>query len=102
MKLALIEAAKPVGWIARGLFNDEVLSYYWIKMRLDFESVAIRLRDSMLATPNQGLRRIGERMGFSAAIAVKGARTLKDVDEALHKLDSGAVPFTEVMDAFYD
>jgi hypothetical protein len=102
MKLALIEAAKPVGWIARGLFNDQVLSYYWIKMRLKFESVKIELRDTMLATLNDGLRRIGERMGFKATIVVKGVPTLRDVADALQKLNTGEVPFTKVMDVFYD
>jgi len=100
MKLALVEAVKPIGWNARGSFNDCVLSYYWIHMSLTFEKFKIQLREAMLTTLNGGLERIGEKIGFKAQIKIDGLPTLADVDTASNNLNSGAMPFTEVMKPF--
>jgi hypothetical protein len=100
MKLALVEAVKPIGWNARGSFNDSVLSYYWILMSLTFERFKIRLRETMLDTLNAGFERIGEKLGFEARLKIEGLPTLADVDHAIEQLNSGAMPFTEVMKPF--
>jgi hypothetical protein len=100
MKLALVEAVKPIGWNARGTFNDCVLSYYWIHLSLTFEKFKIRLREAMLTTLNSGLERIGEKISFKAQIKIEGLPTLADIDTANKNLDSGAMPFTEVMKTF--
>jgi hypothetical protein len=100
MNLALVEAVKPIGWNARGTFNNCVLSYYWIRMSLTFEKFKIRLREAMLATLNRSLQRIGEKVGFKAEIKMEGLPTIADVDNASDQLASGAMPFTEVMKVF--
>jgi len=100
MKLALVEAVKPIGWNARGSFNDSVLSYYWILMSLTFERFKIRLRETMLETLNAGLKRIGAKLGFEAQIKIEGLPTLADVACATERLNSGAMAFTEVMKPF--
>ena len=100
MKLALVEAVKPIGWNARGTFNDCVLSYYWIHLSLTFEKFKIQLREAMLTTLNDGLERIGEKIGFKTQIKIDGLPTLADVDTASHNLNSGVMPFTEVMKTF--
>jgi hypothetical protein len=100
MNLALVEAVKPIGWNARGTFNNFVLSYYWIRMSLTFEKFKIRLREAMLATLNRSLQRIGEKVGFKAEIKMEGLPTIADVDNASNQLASGAMPFTEVMKVF--
>jgi hypothetical protein len=100
MKLALVEAVKPIGWNARGTFNDCVLSYYWIHLSLTFEKFKIQLRETMLATLNDGLGRIGEKIGFKTQIKIDGLPTLADVDTASRNLNSGTMPFTEVMKTF--
>jgi hypothetical protein len=100
MKLALVEAVKPIGWNARGSFNDCVLSYYWIHLSLTFEKFKIQLREAMLTTLNSGLQRIGEKIGFKAQIKIDGLPTLADIDAANQNLNSGAMPFTEVMKPF--
>jgi hypothetical protein len=100
MKLALVEAVKPIGWNARGSFNDSVLSYYWILMSLTFERFKIRLRETMLATLNAGLQRVGEKLGFEGRLKIEGLPTLADVDRATEHLNSGVMPFTEVMKPF--
>ncbi len=100
MNLALVEAVKPIGWNARGSFNDCVLSYYWIHLSLTFEKFKIQLRDAMLTTLNSGLQRVGGKMGLNAQIRIDGLPTLADVDAANQHLDSGTMPFTEVMKPF--
>jgi hypothetical protein len=100
MKLALVEAVKPIGWNARGSFNDSVLSYYWILISLTFERFKIRLRETMLATLNAGLERVGEKLGFQGRLKIEGLPTLADVDRAIEHLNSGAMPFTDVMKPF--
>jgi hypothetical protein len=100
MKLALVEIVKPIGWYARGSFNDQVLSYYWIRLMLTFEQFKIQLRNTMLATLNEGLQCIGQKMDFKAQIQIDGLPTLTDVDAAIQNLNSGAMAFTEVMAPF--
>jgi hypothetical protein len=100
MNLALVEAVKPIGWNARGTFNDCVLSYYWIHLSLTFEKFKIQLREAMLTTLNSGLQRIGTKIGFKAHIEIEGLPTLADVNAANQNLNSGAMPFTEIMKTF--
>jgi len=100
MKLALVEAVKPIGWNARGSFTDCVLSYYWIRIFLTFERFKIRLRDNMLATLNAALIDIGAKLNFNTQIKISGLPILADVDTAIESLSSGVMPFTEVMKRF--
>jgi hypothetical protein len=100
MDLALVEAVRPIGWNARGSYNNRVTSYYWIRLMLTFEKFKIELRHTMLATLNDTLKRIGKQLGFEAQIEIHGLPMRVDVKDALRKLDLGEVPFTEVMKAF--
>lgn len=100
MKLALVEAVKPVGWNARGSFNDCVMSYYWILMIITFEKFKIQLRKAMLASLNTGLRQVGKRLGFEAQIKVEGLPTIADVNAATVNLNSGSMAFTDVIKPF--
>ena len=96
-KLALLEAVKPIGWNARGSLDGLIMSYYLVHLMIGFERFKVQLRDSMLATLNTGLERIGGKIGFQARIRIDGLPTLSDVDTANHNLNSGTMPFTEVM-----
>lgn len=100
MNLALVEAVRPIGWNARGTYNDCVTSYYWIRLLLTFEKFKIELRHAILAAINDALKRIGQKLGFEAQIEIGGLPMLVDVTDALRKLDLGEVPFTEITKAF--
>jgi hypothetical protein len=100
MDLALVEAIKPIGWNARGAYNGRVTSYYWIRLMLTFEKLKIEFRYVVLAALNDALKRIGRKLGFKAQIEISGLPIRVDITDALRKLDSGEVPFTEVMKAF--
>ena len=100
MKLALADVVRPIGWNARGTFNDCVLSYYWIQKGILFERFKIELRDAILDGVNEVLRRVGRKLGFEAQLRVNGLPTVKDTEEARAKLASGEIAFTDVMDVF--
>ncbi len=100
MKLAIVDVVRPIGWNARGTFNDCVLSYYWIQRGILFERFKIELREAILAGVNEVLRRVGGKLGFEAQLKVGGLPTVKDTEEARTKLASGEIAFTDVMDVF--
>jgi len=99
--LALAEAGRLLGWTARGSFNGEVLSYYWIRMQLDFEAFKLRVREHLLGQLNQILRHAGQQVGFAATLQVEGLPTMMDIATARDQLHSGNMAFTEVMKPFH-
>jgi hypothetical protein len=100
MKLALADIVRPIGWPARGTFNDSVLSYYWIQMSILFHEFKIELREEILKSLNDGLRQVGRQLEFEALLKIDGLPTLNDAKTALQNLESGNMPFTTVMDVF--
>lgn len=99
-QLALAEAGRLVGWTARGSFNREVLSYYWIQLQLNFEAFKLRVREHLLAQLNGALRHAGEQVGFPATIYVEGLPTQADIAQAREQLKAGNLAFTDVMKPF--
>jgi len=97
---ALAEAGRLLGWTARGSFNGEVLSYYWIQMQLEFEAFKLRVREHLLSQLNLALRHAGEQVGFAATIRVDGMPTLSEITTARDQLRNGNMAFTEVMKPF--
>jgi len=56
----------------------------------------------MLAVLNEGLRKAGQKIGFSTQIEVTGLPTIIEVEDAIEKLNSSRKPFTELMDPLYN
>lgn len=98
--LALASVTKFLGWNARLLFQNEAMEYYLIHRSLMFERFKIELRDSIIKTLNEGIKRAGEQVGFIAEIVVTGLPTLNDVQTAYNHLREGDVPFGEVLEPF--
>lgn len=96
-KRALAAAGKAIGWNARDLFREDALEYYLIHRRLLFERFAIEIRESIMTTLNEGLSRAGKRIGFSAQLSIEGVPTLQDVENAETHLESGDLPFRQVL-----
>jgi hypothetical protein len=99
-KLALAEAGKAIGWNARGLFTDDMLEYYSLKRHLSFEKFKIELRNSIVQALNEGLKRVGQHMGFEAQIRLHGLPTLSDVERAESELAAGGKAFGEILKPF--
>jgi hypothetical protein len=99
-KLALAESTKLIGWNARNLLSDELLEYYFLRRQLLFEQFIIALRDSILSSLNKGLKRVGDRLGFSTQVSIEAVRTLADTQLALSQLEAGDIPFNDVLKPF--
>lgn len=100
MKLALVDIVRPIGWTARGSYNDCVLSFYRIQLQIRFQRFIIALRDAILSTLNEGIDRAGRRIGFKAELAIRGLPTMEATENALDALTSGDRAFTEIMEPF--
>ncbi len=99
-KVALASATKLYGWNARLAFQEEALEYYLIHRSLLFEHFKIGLRESILETLNQGIKRAGGQLGFDTKIIVIGLPTLNDVKIADDHLQKGDLRFAEIMETF--
>jgi hypothetical protein len=80
---------EPIGWNARGLFQDDHLEPYEVWRQLRFLEFKIRLRDSIMEQLNATLATVGDKLGFRAAVELTGLPTLQDVDNAKSDLRSG-------------
>jgi len=80
---------KPIGWNARGLFQDNHLAPYDVWRQLRFLEFKIRLRDLIMNRLNTALSEAGSRLDFQAAIELDGLPTLRDVDSAKNDLQNG-------------
>ena len=100
MMFALAEAGKSIGFASRGMFNKHLATPYQIRMRLLHERFLIELRQTLLATLNDALRKIGSRMGFECELKVNGLPTDHDIEIALNQLDSGSLSLVKLMDAY--
>jgi hypothetical protein len=83
------KATEPIGWNARGLFQEDHLEPYDVWRQLRFFEFKIRLRDLIMNRLNATLSEVGGKMGFQAAIELSGLPTLQDVDIAKNDLRSG-------------
>lgn len=97
---AVAEVTRAVGWNRREIVNLQQ-GYSWMVRHLRFKRFVITVRDEMMATLNDGLRRIGEHVGFRGQLVLQGVPTLADVDEAERLLWEGSKPFAEITAPFY-
>jgi hypothetical protein len=100
LEIALATATRDVGWTARGLFRESILSYYEVHMHLVFERFKLQLREAFLATLNEALSRIGSRLNFEGRITISGLPTTQEIDSAMIELRSGSTAFTVLMEPF--
>jgi hypothetical protein len=99
-KQALAEAGKPIGWNARGLFQEEALEFYELHRALLFERFKIEVRANLLEKVNEAIMLAGHEMGFSGQLRMSGLPTLKDVEEAQAHLSAGDQPFKDILKPF--
>lgn len=98
--LALASATQLTGWNARNLLLDDTLEFYWMHRQLLFHRFVIELRDGLLATLNEVLRRAGSEIGFSGALRLQGLPTLEDVEAAQDHLRKGDRSFAALLEPF--
>lgn len=100
--LAIASASRSIGWLATEIFgtNEEVVEHYWRRRELTFEKLKIELRESILTTINNGLRRANQITGVGGQLRFEGFPTLADVEAANMHLDTGDLAFREVFKTF--
>lgn len=98
--MAIAKIGSSIGWIPPNIslkFNE----YYDTYQFLLFQEFKIKLRNTILMTLNDGLKVIGDKMGFSAQIKIEGLPSLESVQTMKKDLERGTKSFKEVVDAFY-
>lgn len=80
---------EPIGWNARGLFQDSHLAPYDVWRQLRFLEFKVRIRDLIMKQLNAALSEAGTRVGFQARVELSGVPTLEDVSNAKDDLQSG-------------
>lgn len=97
-KIAVAKATKNIGWDTRFSFQDVTVEYYQLHRRLVLERFIIQLRASILNTLNDGIVRIGQKLGFEGRIQIEGFPTLTDIMEVQGLLESGSISFTQIFE----
>lgn len=99
--IAVAKATQHIGWNARNYRTEYRFEHYVWHRQLIFYRFLCNLREGILRTLNEGLTRIGERMGFSAELSFENLPGADGVDTALKKLHDGDLKtFSEVLDPF--
>lgn len=91
---------RDIGWNMGKFPHDGMLEYYWIYRKLKFELFIIELRESILATLNDSLKRIGKKLDMSGEIIIDGLLTVEDVLQAQDDLTSGRCYAGDILDKF--
>lgn len=99
-QLAIAYACKDLGWDARGLLRENVLEYYLLHRRLQFERFKIELREQLLRTFNEGLDRLDREIGFTGRLTIAGVPSLSDIERAEAHLAEGDLSFQDLVEQF--
>jgi hypothetical protein len=97
---AIAKLTREIGWNMRKYPHDGMLEYYWFHRFLLFEKFKIELREAIVTTLNDGLARIGKKLGMQGQIVIKGLPTLKDVAKAQEDLKTGQRSAREILNQF--
>jgi len=100
-EIALAKAARVIGWNARNYSNEYKFEYYVWHRQLRFHKFLCILRETILKTLNEGLKRIGNKLDVEAELVIEGLPTVQDAENAIEKLNNGEIKtFSEVLDIF--
>lgn len=100
-EIALAKATKEIGWNSRDYSNEHKFEHYVWQRELRFYKFLCILRETILKTLNNGLKRIGKKLEFEAELIVEGLPTTQDVENATEKLSKGEIKtFNEVLEKF--
>lgn len=100
-EIALAKVTSIIGWNARNYSNEYKFEHYVWQRQLRFHKFLCILRETILKTLNEGLKRIGIKLNFEAELVIEGLPTVQDAENALEKLNKGEIKtFSEVLDKF--
>lgn len=87
-----------IGWNMRKYPHDGMTEYYWFHRLLLFEKFKTELREYLLSTLNEGLIRVGQKLGMYGQIKVEGLPTVEEVEQAQLDLKRGNCTPKEILD----
>jgi hypothetical protein len=99
-RVVVAEATRMIGWNARGLLQEDMLDYYFVHRELVWERFKAHLRDGIVETINEGLRRAGQVLGFDTRLVIEGLPSEEEIDQAEQKLRTGLASFDEILKPF--
>jgi hypothetical protein len=99
-EMAVLAVTKRAGWNSRETSSGKITGYYWFRRWLRFEKLKIELRNSLVECLNDGLKRVGNELGFSNQIVVSNVPILADIASAEKELQSGSRVLSEIMKPF--
>lgn len=97
---AIAAVTAPIGWNARGFFENDALEYYLTERFLRFQELKIDFRNSILDGLNAYARRVGRDFEWLGELVVKGLPTQATVDTARQILIDGRGCFKAVVNPF--
>lgn len=100
--IAVAHATRECGWPGRNLFSDKISEFYYVRRCLDFERFKLNLRESILSRVNEALQIIGNQIGFSAHIVIRGLPDSAMIDASMAALESGSASSDEVLKPYLD
>jgi hypothetical protein len=100
-EIALAKATKEIGYNSRNYSNEYKFEHYVWQRELRFHKFLCILRETILKTLNDGLKRIGNKLNFEAELVIEGLPTSQEAENALERLIKGEIKtFSEVLDKF--
>lgn len=88
-EIALTKVTQVIGWNARKYDSEYKSDFYVWYRQLIFYKFLCSLRETILNTLNEGLRRVGNKMDFNAELSFEGLPTVEDAENALQKYCKG-------------
>jgi hypothetical protein len=96
-QIAMAQATKECGWSGRSLFSSHITEFYLFYRFLKFEQFKLDLRNSLLSQLNEFLPIVGNQIGFSGQVVIRGLPDAAQLEQSMRDLESGAVSFADVM-----
>ena len=99
-QLALASSTRETGWKMGAGFDGNFLEYYEIWRLLIYNRFVIELRDEIIRTLDQAIRRVSLDFGPETGLVVEGLPDQAEVEQALAELASGSRTFVSFVDQF--
>ncbi len=92
-EVLLARATKGWYWDARMTWKDSVLEYYEVYRMLMFRSALAKIREHMVRSMNQLLR----RLGCASSLVIRGVPTSEELAHIFRELEAGRLSYAAVL-----
>jgi hypothetical protein len=99
-QLALASSTRETGWKMGAGFDGTFLEYYEVWRLLVYNRFVIELRDEIIRTLDEAIRRVSLDFGPETGLIVRGLPDQAEVEQAFGELASGSRTFVSFVDQF--